>query len=79
MNKSRLAIAEAVAAGKPQDEIDKEVKSEAALESHLAEIELRAFARIVEDMDAEQKQRALPIVFTMVHGAFNGKNWNTDQ
>jgi Spy/CpxP family protein refolding chaperone len=79
MNKSRLAIAEAIAAGKPQDEVDKAVRSEGALESQLTEIELRAFAKIIGGMETDQKQRGIPMVFALVHGAFNGKNWNTDQ
>jgi Spy/CpxP family protein refolding chaperone len=79
MNKSRLAIAEAIAAGKPQDEIDKAVTSEGAAESQITEIEMRAFAKIVGSLEADQKQRGIPMVFALVRGAFNGKNWNTDQ
>ena len=39
MTKSRLAIAEAIAAGKAQEEIDKAVHSEAELETQMAAIE----------------------------------------
>jgi Spy/CpxP family protein refolding chaperone len=77
--KGRLAIAEAVAAGKPQEEIDKAVRAEADLDTQMASIELHAFAKAVSFLEVDQKQRGVPIMFAMVRGAFNGKNWNTDQ
>ncbi len=75
MNKSRLAIAELIAAGKGQEEIDTAVKSEAALESQMTSIELHAFATVVAALDKEQQPRAA-MIFQMIHGMFNGKNWN---
>ena len=75
----RQAIAEAIAAGKSQEEIDKAVHSEADLDTQLTSIELHAFAKAVSVLEADQKQRGIPMIFGMVHGAFNGKNWNTDQ
>ncbi len=77
--KSHLAIGEAVAAGKPQEEIDQAVRSEAELETQLASIELHAFAKMAASLEADQKQRGIPMLFAMVRGAFNGKNWNSDQ
>jgi Spy/CpxP family protein refolding chaperone len=77
--KSRLSIAEAVAAGKPQEEIDKAVRAEADLEVQMTSIELHAFAKAVSFLEVDQKQRGVPMVFAMVKGAFNGKNWNSDQ
>jgi Spy/CpxP family protein refolding chaperone len=79
ITKSHLAIAEAIAAGKAQDEIDKAVRSEAELETQLASVELHAFAKVVAFLEVDQKQRGVPMVFAMVRGAFNGKNWNSDQ
>lgn len=79
ITKSHLEIGEAVAAGKPQEEIDKAVRSEAELETQMASIELHAFAKVVASLEVEQKQRGVPMVFAMVRGAFNGKNWNSDQ
>ena len=76
---SRLAIAEAIAAGKSQEEIDKAVRGEAELDAQLASIELHAFAKAVSVLEVDQKQRGIPLFFSMVRGAFNGKNWNTDQ
>jgi uncharacterized membrane protein len=75
MTKSRLAIAEAIAAGKSQAEIDAAVISEAALESQMTSIELHAFATVITGLDKEQQQRGA-VLFQMVHGMFNGKNWN---
>jgi Spy/CpxP family protein refolding chaperone len=77
--KRRLAIAEAVAAGKPQEEIDKAVRAEAELDTQMTSIELHAFAKAVSFLEVDQKQRGVPMMFAMVRGAFNGKNWNTDQ
>jgi hypothetical protein len=79
ITKSHLAIAEAIAAGKAQDDIDKAVRSEAELETQMASVELHAFAKVVAFLEVDQKQRGIPMVFAMVRGAFNGKNWNSDQ
>ena len=76
--KSRLEIAEAVAAGKPQEEIGKAVRAEAELDTLMTSIELHAFAKAVSFLEVDQKQRGVPMVFATVKGAFNGKNWNTD-
>src|SRR5450759_288922 len=79
MTKSRLAIAEAIASGKGQEEIDKAVRSEAELETQMTSLELHTFAKVVSFLEVEQKQRGVPAVFAMVKGAFLGKNWNSDQ
>jgi Spy/CpxP family protein refolding chaperone len=78
INKSRLAIAEAIAAAKPQPEIDAAVRSEAELEAQMVSLELHAFAKAVALLETDQKQRGVPTIFAMVRGAFMGKNWNTD-
>ena len=74
----RLEIAGAVAAGKPQEEIAKAVHAEADLDAQMTSIELHAFAKAVAFLEVDQKQRGVPMVFAMVRGAFNGKNWNSD-
>ena len=79
MNKSRLAIAEAIAAGKSKEEVDKAVLGEAELETQMTSLELHAFAKVVSSLEVDQKQRGVPMVFAMVKGAFLGKNWNSDQ
>jgi uncharacterized membrane protein len=78
MNKSRLAIAEAIAAGKSKEEVDKAVLGEAELETQMTSLELHAFAKVVSSLEVDQKQRGVPIVFAMVKGAFLGKNWNSE-
>ena len=79
MTKSHLAIAEAIAAGKGKEEVDKAIHTEADLETQMVSIELHTFAKVVAFLEGDQRQRGVPIVFAMVHGAFNGKNWNSDQ
>jgi Spy/CpxP family protein refolding chaperone len=79
ITKSRLAIAEAIAAGKSQEEIDKAVHSEAELDTQMTSLELHTFAKVVAVLEVDQKPRGVPIVFAMVRGAFLGKNWNSDQ
>ena len=73
--KSRQAIGEAVSAGKSQDEIDKLVKSHAGIETQMAGIEMKAFARIFKELDKEQQPRA-QVLFQMMNGIFKIKNWN---
>jgi uncharacterized membrane protein len=76
--KSHLAIAEAIAAGKSQGEIDKAVHHQAKLETQIASIELHAFAKAVVLLEPDQKQVGIPSLFAMVRGAFSGKNWNVE-
>jgi Spy/CpxP family protein refolding chaperone len=76
---SHLAIAEAIAAGKSQEEIDKAAHHHAELETQMTSIELHAFAKAVVLLEVDQKQVGIRMVFNMVRGAFNGKNWNSDQ
>jgi hypothetical protein len=73
--KSRQAIGEAISAGKSQDEIDKLVKSHADVESQMAGVEMKAFARIFKELDKEQQPRA-QVLFQMMNGIFKNKNWN---
>lgn len=77
MVKSHLAIAEAVAAGKSQQDMTPALGSHGTLESQMAEIELKAFAKVFKGLDAEQQARSA-VLFAMMKGLFNGKNWNTD-
>ena len=74
--KSHLAIAQAIVAGRSQEEIDKAVHHQAELETQIASIELHAFAKAVIWLEPDQKQPGIPLIFAMVRGVFNGKNWN---
>ena len=80
MTKSRLAIAEAVAAAKPKDEIEKAVMGEAELETQMTSLELHAFAKSLSFLEDDQKKAGgTMMLYTLVRGAFLGKNWNADQ
>ena len=73
--KSRQAIGEAVSAGKSQAEIDQLVKSQAAIDSQMAGIEMRAFVKIYQGLDKDQQSKA-QVLFQMMNGIFKNKNWN---
>lgn len=75
MAKARLAIAEAVAAGKGQDEIEKLSAAFAAAEAQMNQIELTAFAKIYQSLEKDQ-QANVKVVYAMMPGIFKGKNWN---
>jgi hypothetical protein len=73
--KSQQAIGEAISAGKTQDEIDQLVNRHAAIESEMAGIEMKAFVKIYQGLDKDQQPKA-PVLFQMLNGIFNKKNWN---
>ena len=73
--KNRQAIADAVAEGKNQDDL---VKAEGVLEAQMTEIELRAFAKVADTLEEDQKPRA-GMLFQMMRGIFSKKNWNTNE
>lgn len=75
MLKCNLEIGEAIQAGKSQEEITKAEGAYAALEAQMAGIEMKAFAKLYRLLDKEQQAKSAP-VFVMMHGIFNGKNWN---
>jgi Spy/CpxP family protein refolding chaperone len=76
LSKARLAVGEAVVAGKPE-EITKNTEAAGGLETQMTMIELKAFVKATTDLDPEQKQKAGGL-FLMMHGLFSGKNWNSD-
>jgi hypothetical protein len=76
IKEARAAVGDAVIAGK-QGDIAKAVDSEAALETQMAMIELKAFTKFALGLETDQQQRAGQ-VFVMMRGMFNGKNWNSD-
>jgi len=78
MSKAQLAIGEAVAGGKSQDDIAKACAAEGELEAQMAEIELRAFSKVFLGLEKDQQQRVGPL-YQMMRGLFNGKNWNEAQ
>lgn len=77
MEKGRLAIAEAVAAGK-QEEIDAAIKTYSVAETQMAGIEMNAFAKIFQGLDKDQQAKS-PQIFGIFPGIFKNKNWNETQ
>ena len=75
MVKDRLAIGEAVAGGKSQEEIDKATQAYGTQVAQMTAIEMKCFAKIVDTLETEQKQRASRL-FAMMPGMFKGKNWD---
>lgn len=75
--KVRLALGEAVS-GSKTEEIEKLTASTGALEAQMAEIEMKAFAKVYKSLDKEQIPGAARL-FQMMKGMFAEKNWNTLQ
>ncbi|HXB68308.1 MAG TPA: hypothetical protein VNY05_08695 [Candidatus Acidoferrales bacterium] len=76
--KGRDAIAEAVAAGKSQDEVTQLVAANSVLDAQIAGIELKAFTTIFKGLDKDQQTKpGMPMIFQGMKGIFNGKNWNS--
>jgi len=75
--KARLSLGEAIAAGKPAEEISQASTAEAALETQMTMIELKAFAKFATGLEPDQKQR-VGMLFGMMRGMFNHKNWNAE-
>jgi len=76
ISKARLAVGEAVAAGK-QDDVAKAVDAEATLEAQMTVLELKAFSKFATTLEPDQQQRA-GALFQMMRGMFSNKNWNAD-
>jgi hypothetical protein len=75
--KARLALGEAVAASKA-DEVEKLTANVAGLEAQMAEVEMKAFAKVYKSLDKEQIPGS-PRLFQMMKGMFSEKNWNSLQ
>ncbi len=75
---SRNQIAAAVAAGKPQPEIDDLIKGHGLLMAQMSEIEGRVFQKIFSPLSAPQKQQGGSRAFAMMQGLFMKKDWNKD-
>ena len=72
---AQLGIAEAVQAGKNQDEIGKTIDAYAALDTQMTGIELRSLTQISQALRQEQQAR-LGGLFWMMRGIFKNKYWN---
>jgi hypothetical protein len=76
IQKSRAAVATALLAEKGQDDLDKLLAANGNLMAQMTGIELRAFAKLVAKLTADQQKRVGP-VFASMSGMFNSRNWNT--
>ncbi len=76
--KRHEAIGDAVQAGKSPEEIKGLISNHTALESQMAQIELKAFAKIYMRLDKAQQDKSRPLS-QMMKGIFNEKNWNEAQ
>jgi Spy/CpxP family protein refolding chaperone len=72
--KGELGVGDAVAAGKPQEDIDKAVNTLGDEQALMARVEMQAFARIYQLLEKDQQANA-GRVFYMMQGIFTGKNW----
>jgi Spy/CpxP family protein refolding chaperone len=79
LSKARLAVGEAVAAGKSPDDVAKACAAVADLDVQMTTIELNALSKAVVILSDEQKQRGAQMLFGMTRGLFAGKNWNEGQ
>ena len=77
---SRGQIADALAAGKSQDDIKPLVDSYSAVEAQMAALEMKTLTKIMASLDDTQKadKQGVGTAFVMLHGMFRGKAWNED-
>ena len=78
--KSRIAVGEAVAAKKGDDEIKQAAQASSQLSTQLAQVELRTFAKIIATLDDTQKAnlQGMGRVLILMNGIYSNKNWNED-
>ena len=76
--KARAGILGAIEAGRPQADIDAASKAYAVQSAAMAEIEMRALAKIMLALTPEQRanQAAVRSTFQLMRGAFLNRNWN---
>ena len=76
--KARAGILAAIQAGKPQADVDAASQAYAVQSAAMAEIEMRALAKIMQTLTPEQRanQAAVRSTFQLMRGAFVSKNWN---
>ena len=76
--KSHEALGAAVQAGKSQEEVNSLITGQSALDTRMAQIELKAFAKVYQQLDQTQQGKSQSL-FMMMKGMFREKNWNTAQ
>jgi hypothetical protein len=75
--KGRETIAQGVAAGKSQDDLNAAISELAASQTKMTQIEMGAFLKIYQALDKDQQAKAgaLP---AMMNGIFKNKNWDSN-
>jgi histidyl-tRNA synthetase len=78
ISKSRIAVGEAVAANKSEDELKQVARTCSDLAAQLTELELKTFAKVFGTLDDAQKKNlpALGRVLSLMNDIYHTKNWN---
>ena len=78
ISKSRIAVGDAVAGKKGDDDIKQSVKASGELSARLTQLEVKTFARIFASLDETQKtdRQSISRVFGMMNGIYHTKSWN---
>ena len=77
MTKSRIAVGEAIAAHKSEDELKQVAKTSSDLDARLSELEIKAFAKTFAALDDTQKKdmQALGRALFLMNGMYHIRNW----
>jgi hypothetical protein len=80
MSKSRIAVGEAIAAKKSEDELKQVAKTASDLNAQLSQIEIQTFAKMYGALDDIQKKdmRALGHALFLMNGMYHIKNWTAE-
>jgi len=76
--KGRQNIAQVVAAGKSQDDINAAINEYAATQAKMTQIELRCFAKIFAVLDKDQQAKSPQVLLMSMNGIFKNKNWDSN-
>jgi hypothetical protein len=77
MSKSRIAVGEAIAANKGEDELKHVAKTSSDLDAQLSELEIKAFAKTFASLNDTQKKdmQAAGRALFLMNGMYHVKNW----
>lgn len=78
IGKSHEAMGAAVQAGKSQEELNGLIASHTVLEAQMAQVEMKAFAKVYLQLEKAQRDTS-QFLFQMMKGMFREKNWNAVQ
>jgi len=77
MSKSRIAVGEAIAANKSEDELKQVAKTSSDFDAQLSELEIGAFGKIFAELNDTQKKdmQSLGRALFLMNGMYHIKNW----